>query len=180
MGGSRSAWIIGVFFLLQFSAMPVAAEMNPAAGPGAAGRCDSIPLENAAAILEVPVEDLEVTSVDLVVSPEDLRNQVYRNHPYNCTIRSRENLLKSIRYVTYPYSEPVQARMEFIRMRDGFAAVSEIEELPDVGDEAFRAGDKRFQRLVVMHGEVVIDILSPPELHLQKMIALFVLKDINP
>jgi hypothetical protein len=61
-------------------------------------------------------------------------------------------------------------------MRDNFATVSEIDNVPGVGTEAFRAGDKRFQRLVVIQGNILLDIISPKEYELQNKIALFVLK----
>lgn len=141
-----------------------------------ASRCDSVPLENAAAILNVPVDDLEINSSDLAVSPEDMHNEVYKIPPYNCTIRAKSNFFNSISYVTYIYSDPVQARIEFNRMREGFESVSKVDEVPDVGDEAFLAGDKRFQRLVVKKGEAVVDILNPKEFNLQKTIALLVIE----
>lgn len=149
-----------------------------AAEEDTAARCDAVPLENAAAILNVPVGDLEISSNDLVVSPEDIHNEVYKVPPYNCTIRAKSNFLNSITYVTYIYGDPVQARIEFNRMREGFESVSRIDEVPDVGDEAFLAGDKRFQRLVVKTGEAVVDILSPKEFNLQKIIALLVVEDL--
>lgn len=164
-------------FLLNLGILHHCSSVFAAEGEAAA-RCDSVPLENAAAILNVPVDDLEISSNDLVVSPEDIHNEVYKVPPYNCTIRAKSNFLNSITYVTYIYSDPVQARIEFNRMREGFESVSRVDVVPDVGDEAFLAGDKRFQRLVVKKGEAVIDILSPTEFNLQKIIALLVVEDL--
>jgi len=149
--------------------------MVPAVAGEGAAHCGAVPLENAAAMLNVPAADLVTSSNDLAVSPEDLQNEVYKYPPYNCTIRAKSNFLASIAYVTYMYSDPVQARIEFNKMKEGFASVSKVDEVPDVGDEAFWAGDKRFQRLVVKKGEAVIDILNPEDFDLQKNIALLVL-----
>ena len=147
----------------------VAAERN------STNRCDSITLENAATLLAVSPDDLQKSSNDLMVSPEDLQKKIYEIPPYNCTIRSKSNFLKSITYVTYVYNDPGQARIDFNKMRTGFESVSKLDIVPEIGDKTFWAGDNRFQRLVSIKGDVVIDVLSPKDLNLQKQIILLVL-----
>ncbi|MDW7772209.1 MAG: hypothetical protein SCH71_04885 [Desulfobulbaceae bacterium] len=148
----------------------------PASETAGIDRCGSISLEEAAALLGVSVDDLARSSSDLMVSPDDLRDKIYKETPYNCSIRAKSNLLKSITYVTYVYSDPVQARIEFNRMRDGFESVSRVDEVPDAGDEAFLAGDQRFHRLIVKKGDTVIDILSPADFTLQKQVVHYILE----
>jgi len=138
-------------------------------------RCSSITLENGAKILGAAIDDLQRSSYDLMVSPDDLRKKIYKIPPYNCTIRSKSNFLKLITYVTYVYSDPGQAKTEFNKMRNDFESVSMIEAVPGIGDSAFWAGDNRFQRLVALQGAAMIDILSPKNLDLQKQIISLVL-----
>lgn len=138
-------------------------------------RCSGITLENAATILLVSPDDLHKTSRDLMVSPDDLQKKIYKIRPYNCTIRSKSNFLKFITYVTYVYNDPGQARIEFNKMQNGFESISKVDVVPDIGDEAFWAGDNRFQRMVAIKGDVVIDVLSPKDVNLQKQIIRLVL-----
>ena len=138
-------------------------------------RCSGITLENAATILVVSTDDHHQSSSDLMVSPDDLQKKIYKIHPYNCTIRSKSNFLKFITYVTYVYNDPGQARIEFNKMQKGFESISKVDVVPDIGDEAFWAGDNRFQRMVAIKGDVVIDVLSPKDFNLQKRIIRLVL-----
>ena len=138
-------------------------------------RCSSITLENGATLLNASIEDLQKSSHDLMVSPDDLKSKIYKTHPYNCSIRSKSDFLKFITYVTYTYNDPGQAHMEFNKMRKGFESISKVDTIQDIGDEAFWAGDKRFQRMVAIKGGVVIDVLNPKELSLQKKIISLVL-----
>ncbi|MCF8057549.1 MAG: hypothetical protein K9K37_13050 [Desulfocapsa sp.] len=137
--------------------------------------CSSITLENAAAILAVSADDLQKSSSDLMVSPDDLEKKIYKIQPYSCTIRSKSNFLKFITYVTYVYSDSGQARIEFNKMQKGFASISKVDVVSDIGDEAFWAGDNRFQRMAAIKGNVVIDILSPKDFELKKRIIRLVL-----
>lgn len=111
-----------------------------------------------------------------MVSPEDFQHHTYQGIPYNCTIRSKSNFLHSISYVTYVYTDPGQARVEFNRMKQNFATVAKVDAVPDIGDNAFWVGDSRFQRLVAIRGGVVIDALSPKDFDLQKQTVRLVLK----
>jgi len=146
-----------------------------AAGTDDTGRCSSITLENAAAILGAAMADLQQSSHDLMVSPDDPREKVYSTPPFNCTIRSTANFLQSVTYVVYEFNDPGQARREFNRMREGFASVSGVEAVPDIGAEVFWAGDDRFQRMVAIKGKAMIDVLSPKDFNLQKQIISLVL-----
>ena len=138
-------------------------------------RCSSIPLEDAASILGVPVNDLQTSSSDILVSPEDLQKKTYETLPYNCSIRSTSNFLKSIMYVTYVFNDPDLARKEFNKMREGYATISKVDAVPNSGDETFWAGDNRFQRMVAIQGNAVIDILAPKDFSQQKQILGLVL-----
>jgi hypothetical protein len=139
-------------------------------------RCEGISLEKAAALLNVPVDDLQQTRSDSMVSPEDIQKKIYKIHPYTCTIRSTSNFLKLISYVTYVYNDPGQARTDYETMKRGYESVSKTEEIPEIGDAAFWAGDKRFQRMVAVQGNVVIDVLSPKDLDAQRQIVLLALE----
>lgn len=133
-------------------------------------RCSAIPLETAAGILNVSIEDLHKSSTDLMVSPDDLERKIYKTPPYTCSIRSKTNFLKLITYVVYVYNDPGQARLEFEKMKTGFETISKVDALPDIGDATFWAGDNRFQRMVSIKGGIVIDILSPKDFELQKQL----------
>jgi hypothetical protein len=138
-------------------------------------RCSSITLENAAAILLVSADDLQKSSRDLMVSPEDLEKKIYKIPPYYCTIRSKSKFLKLITYVTYVYKDSGKARIEFDKMQKNFESLSKVDVVPDIGDEAFWVGDNRFQRMVAIRGGVVIDVLSPKDFNHQKQIIRLVL-----
>ncbi len=146
-----------------------------AAETDSANRCNSITLENAAIILVVSTDDLQKSSSDLMVSPDDIREKIYKIQPYNCTFRSGLNFLNFITYVTYVYNHSEQAHIEFNKMQKGFESVSKVDIVPDIGDETFWVGDNRFQRMVSIKGDVVIDVLSPKEFNLQKQIIRLVL-----
>jgi hypothetical protein len=141
-------------------------------------RCRGITLENAAAILVVSADDLQKSSRNLVISPEDLRKKIYKIIPYNCTIRSKSNFLKLITYFTYVYNDPKQARLDFKKMQENYESISKVDAVPDIGDEAFWVGDIRFQRMVAIKGDTVIDVLSPKDFELQKQIIRLVLDKI--
>ena len=138
-------------------------------------RCRGITLENAATILTVSADDLKKSSRDLEVSPEDLQKKIYKIPPYNCTIRSKSNFLKFITYVTYAYNDPKQARKDFKKMQQNYESISKVEVVPDIGDETFWVGDRRFQRMVSIKGDIVIDVLSPKDFNHQKQIIRLVL-----
>ena len=138
-------------------------------------RCVGITLENAATILAVSTDDLQKSSRDLMVSPEDLQKKIYKIPPYNCTIRSNSNFLKLITYVTYVYNDPKQARIDFNKMQHNYESLSKVDAVADIGDEAFWVGDNRFQRMVAIKGDIVIDVLSPKDFNLQKQIIRLVL-----
>ncbi len=138
--------------------------------------CTAITLEKAAVILSVPPEDLLKSSSEMMVSPEDLQKKTYKIHPYTCRIRSKSNFLKSINYIIYVYNDPGQARLDFDQMRYHYKIVSKVDDVPGIGDEAFRADDQHLQRMVAIKGGVVIDILNPKEFSLQKRVISLILE----
>lgn len=105
-----------------------------------------------------------------MVSPDDIQKKIYNRTPYICTIRSKSNFLKFITYVTYVYNDTGQARIEFNKMQKGFESISKVDLIPDIGNETFWAGDNRFQRMVSIKGNVVIDVLSPKDFKLQTQV----------
>ncbi|MBU0664491.1 MAG: hypothetical protein KJ990_08115 [Proteobacteria bacterium] len=133
-------------------------------------RCSAITLENAATILVVSPNDLQKNRHDVMVSPDDIQKKIYNRTPYICTIRSKSNFLKFITYVTYVYNDTGQARIEFNKMQKGFESISKVDLIPDIGNETFWAGDNRFQRMVSIKGNVVIDVLSPKDFKLQTQV----------
>jgi hypothetical protein len=142
---------------------------------GGTQRCSGITLENAATILAVSTDDLQKSSHDLMISPEDLQKKIYKIQPYNCTIRSKSNFLKLITYVTYVYNDPKHARRDSNKMQQNYESLSMVDAVTDTGDKAFWVGDHRFQRMVALKGDRVIDVLSPKEFNLQKQIIHLVL-----
>jgi hypothetical protein len=138
-------------------------------------RCNGITLENAATILAVSTDDLQKSNTDIMVSPDDIKNKTYKIRPYNCAIRSKSNFLKGINYIIYVYNDLGQARFDFNKMRNNYAAISKVDVVPDIGDETFWVSDNRFQRMVSIKGDVVVDVLSPKEVDLQKQIVRLVL-----
>ena len=129
-----------------------------------------IPLDQAAAILGVAAGDLNRRSFKRPVSPEDQKNKTYKISPCGYGYRSKSNFLKSISYTVYNYSRPQKARSVFDTMKGNFKTVAKVEAVQGLGDEAFWVNDPRFHRLVALKGTLMIDVVSPKELKLQKRI----------
>lgn len=60
-------------------------------------------------------------------------------------------------------------------MKNNFAIVCKVDAVPDLGDEAFWVGDKRFQRMVARRGNMLIDVLSPRNFDRQKKLIQMIL-----
>lgn len=151
---------------------------NFAAETDSTNRCNSISLESAASILIVSTDDLQKSNMDIMVSPDDIKNKTFKIQPCNCAIRSKSNFLKSINYIIYEYNDPKQARIDFNKMKNNYGTISKIDVVPDIGDGTFWVGDKRFQRMVSIKGDVLVDVLNPKEFDLQRQIISLVLGDL--
>lgn len=175
--GAMNSWkyatCVSVFFMLV--TVLAAADGLFAAEPDSTLRCGDIALEEAAAILGVPVGDVVRSSTDIMVSPEEKEKNIYTVPPYTCSFRSQSNFLKTITYMTYIYADKKRAHREFLTMKNGFAAVAAVESVDRLGEEVFWVGDSRFQRMVAVQGNTVIDVLAPKEASLQKSILRLVL-----
>ena len=141
-----------------------------AAESGKTDCCSQMTAADAARILDISVDDLQTSSSDLMVSPEDQAKKIYKVPPCRCSIRSRSNFLKSITYVIYVYNDAGQAGSEYGTMKNGFESVARVDIVPNIGEATFWVGDSRFQRMVALKGALVVDVLSPKELELQKQI----------
>ncbi len=163
------AWIFpGVFlFCLAMATTASAADTETLCGP--------LGPEQAAAILSVPETDIIGNSRELEVSPEDIRKKTYSRPPVSCSFRSKSDFLKNLTYVRYVFADPAQARTEFLKMKQGFETVSAVDTILDLGEEAFRAGDQRFRRLVARQGGMVIDVLNPKEFDTQVRVLRLIL-----
>lgn len=106
---------------------------------------------------------------------EDWRSFEIKIKPCNCAIRSKSNFLKGINYIIYEYNDPGHARTGFKKMQNSHGTISEVDGVPDIGYENFWVGDNRFQRMVSIKGDVVVDVLSPKEFDLQKQIISLVI-----
>jgi hypothetical protein len=165
-----SIWILFLVVCMLFIA-----PWNVAAKTDSTSRCNSITLENAATILVVSTDDLQKSNTDIMVSPDDIKNKTFKMQPYNCAIRSKSNFLKGINYIIYVYNDLGQARIDFKKMQNSYAAISKVDVVPDIGDVTFWVSDNRFQRMVSIKGDIVVDVLSPKEFDLQKQIVRLVL-----
>ena len=149
--------------------------MNFAAEKDNTNRCSSISLDKAATILVVSIDDLQKSNIDIMVSPDDIKKKTFKMQPCNCAIRSKTNFLKGINYIFYVYNDHRQARIDFNKMQNNYATISKVEAVPDIGDETFWVGDNRFQRMVSVKGDVLVDVLGPKEFDAQKQIISAVL-----
>lgn len=138
--------------------------------------CSGITLADAAAVLDVPIDDLVKNSNEIMVSPEDAKNKTYKAQPHSCSIKSKSDFFKFITYVTYVHRSADKAGIEFNRMQKGFESITTVDNITDIGDKAFWVSDNRFKRLVSLKGNVVIDVLSPKDFELQKRIGQLVLE----
>ncbi len=127
-------------------------------------------LEEAAAVLGVAASDLSQRSFKLPVSPEDQKNKTYEVPPCSYSYRSKSNFFKSIHYTVYVYSRPGKARSVFETMKGNFKTVAKVEAIQGSGDTAFWVNDRRFHRFVVLKGRIMIDVVSPKDLTLQKKV----------
>ena len=135
-----------------------------------------IPIEKAAAILGVAAGDLNLRSFKQPVSPDDQKNKTYKVPPCSYGYRSKSDFLKSISYTVYDFSRPEKARSVFETMKGNFKTVAKVETVQGLGDEAFWVNDKRFHRLVSLKGGVMVDVLRPKKLELQKRVIQLLLE----
>ncbi len=142
------------------------------------GCCTEITKGDAAAILDIgPGQILSSPSVQLV-SPEDTKNKVYKWPPCRCSFRSKSNFSKAISYSVYVFNDAPKGLSTLDTMKKNFETVSDVEELEIPGCRAFRVKDDRFHRLVALKGNVLVDILNPPPVELQKKLAAMILESI--
>lgn len=130
----------------------------------------------AASVLGVKANDLNVRSFPQMVSPDDTKNKTYKVPPCSYSYRSKTNFRKGISYVVYIYNDPKRARRDYETMKGNFATSAKVEKVPGLGDEAFWVNDKRFHRLVAIKGNRMVDILNPTDVKLQKRVMVLVLK----
>lgn len=159
-----------ISILFSFVCILFTIPINFAAEKDNINHCNSISLDRAATILVVSTDDLQKSNIDIMVSPDDIKKKTFKMQPYNCTIRSKTNYLKSINYIIYVYNNTGQAHIEFKKMKNNYATISKVEVVPDIGDETFWVDDNRFQRMVSIKGDVLVDILGPKEFDAQKQI----------
>lgn len=168
----RFTTILMFFFVLcTLFAIP----QNFAAETGNTKYCTSISLENAATILGVSIDDLQTNNTDTMVSPDDIKKKTFKMPPYNCSIRSKSDFLKGISYIIYVYNDPGRALIEYNKMQNSYGTISKVDVVPGIGDETFWVSDNRFQRMVSIKKDVVIDVLNPKEFDLQKQIIRLIL-----
>ncbi|WP_319407798.1 hypothetical protein [uncultured Desulfosarcina sp.] len=141
-------------------------------------RCNRITLEKAAIILGVSTDDLQKSNIDIMVSPDDIKKKTFKIKPCTCAIRSKSNFLKGINYIIYVYNDPGQARIDFNKMQNNYETISTADIVPGIGDETFWVSDTRFQRMVSIKGNILVDVLSPKEFDLQKQIISLVLSNL--
>ena len=127
-------------------------------------------LDKAASILRVAPRDLNQRSYELPVSPENQKNRIYKVPPCRYTYRSKTNFVKSISYTVYEYTRSGKAWSVFETMKDNFKTVAKVEMVPGLGEAAFWVNDKRFHRLVVLKDKIMMDVVSPKNLALQKQV----------
>ena len=154
--------ILFIVMFILFTVLPNFAEETDNTN-----RCNSITLESAASILVVSTDELQKNNMDIMVSPDDIKNKTFKIQPCNCTIRSKSNFLKSINYI-----------IDFNKMKNNYGTISKVDVVPGIGDGTFWVGDNRFQRMVSIKGNVLVDVLSPKEFDLQKQIISLVLGDL--
>lgn len=141
-----------------------------------ANLCTGITVREAAGMLGVPESDIRAAGHEIPVSPDDIKNKVYKTPPCNCSFRSTTDFLKSVNYVVYVFSSDKQAVREFNTMKANYETVSQTQAVAETGDMAFRVDDKRFQRMVGLKKNVLVDVLSPKTAELQQQIIEQVLK----
>lgn len=165
--------ILTIFFctatLPGTNAPLLAAEMD------SSSHCNGVTLEDGAAILDLSIDDLLKSSSEIMVSPDDIKKKTYKTPPVSCSIKSKSNFFKFITYVTYIHSSADKAGTEFNKMQKGFESITTVDKITDIGDKAFWVSDTRFQRLVAIKGDVIIDVLSPKDFELQKRVTQLIL-----
>jgi len=135
----------------------------------------ALTLKDAAALLGVSPGDLQKSSRTVMISPDDIRKKTYKSLPCSYRIRSKSDFLKSIVYTIYLYNDPRQARMDFNRMKNHFAAVSKVDAVKGLEGEVYWAGGKHLHRMVALKGTALIDVMNPADFDIQKRIMRLVL-----
>lgn len=113
----------------------------------------------------------------LGVSAAELKKSADFKAPVTCRIQSKSNFLIGMSYSIYIEESPEKAAKELNKIKEGLAFLSEIEAMEGLGDEAFWAGNKRARRLVARKGNVLIDVMRPDDLAVQKRIVRLVFEN---
>jgi len=134
----------------------------PAANAMAKGSsCDAITVAQAAELLGTKPSDLKVETSDML--------------PDRCVIRSKTDWLTALSFSIYREETSAEASASLHQMAEGFAGLSTIVPVPNLGDEAIYAGDDRLKRLVLRKGRYLIDISSPRDRRRQEKAARILL-----
>lgn len=147
------------------AAATAAAEPAASASPAAAATetsqgCAGLTAEQAAAILGLAPADL--------VGPQHLET-------FTCRFHGRSDPFKTLSFNAYTESSAAEAARKMDSEEEGFAFLSKIDTLQDLGDEAWRAPDSRARRLVFRKGATWVDIVTPGDSAAQVRIARIVL-----
>jgi hypothetical protein len=114
--------------------------------------CGGLDDSEAAALLEIPAEELERK-----VLGEAMDNA--------CALSSRESMRKQITFVLREEASVAVAEREFGELKGGFASVVTGDPVEGLGDEAIWFGEKGpvvFKRLLVRKSNVWLDVVGAP------------------
>ncbi len=136
-----------------------------AANAGQWTPCDAITTDQAAELLDTVPSDLKIHTSEMM--------------PNRCVMRSKTDFLKALSFSIYREKTPAVAAASLQKMAQGFTALSKIEPISGLGDEAVYAGDDRLKRLVLRKGRFLIDITRPRERALQEKAARILLTGIR-
>ena len=126
--------------------------------------CAGLTAEEAAVILEAPVDDLEIKAG-------------VKGGP-SCYYGVRGQQLVTLSFDVFVEDSAAAASDRQASMREGFGFVAETEDIADLGDEAFYSGDP-VDRMVTRRHNVLIDVLTPNGVDVQRRITEIILENLD-
>ncbi len=126
--------------------------------------CGGLTAADATAILSLSAAELEQEAGRMTMEGAP-------SNAYTCSYTARTDWTVSLAFALYVEPSAKAAAAQIEEGRQSMGAVSEVESLPGVGDEAYWFPGKMLERTLARKGAVWIDVLMPSDKDRQRQVA---------